>query len=64
MTDADTTSTDAPRRRYLKWIIIGAIGLVAVLFGGILLYAYVLNDSPDELDARLRQLRAVVGNRR
>ncbi len=51
MTDADTTSTDAPRRRYLKWIVIGAIGLVAVLFGGILLYAYVLNDSPDELDA-------------
>ncbi len=29
----------------------GAIGLIAVLFGGILLYAYVLNDSPDELDA-------------
>ena len=51
MTDADTTSTDAPRRRFLKWIVIGAIGLVAVLFGGILLYAYVLNDSPDELDA-------------
>ncbi len=51
MTDADTTSTAAPRRRYLKWIIIGAIALVAVTFGGILLYAYVLNDSPDELDA-------------
>jgi polyisoprenoid-binding protein YceI len=51
VTDADATSTSAPRRRYLKWIVIGAIGLVAVLFGGILLYAYVLNDSPDELDA-------------
>jgi polyisoprenoid-binding protein YceI len=51
VTDPDTTSTDAPRRRYLKWIIIGAIGLVALVFGGILLYAYVLNDSPDELDA-------------
>lgn len=51
MTDADTTSTDAPRRRYLKWIVIGAIGLVALVFGGILLYAYVLNDAPDELDA-------------
>ena len=51
MTDADTTSTDAPRRRYLKWVVIGAIGLIGVLFGGILLYAYVLNDSPDELDS-------------
>ena len=51
MTDADTTPPDAPRRRYLKWIIIAAIGLIALVFGGILLYAYVLNDSPDELDA-------------
>ena len=51
MTDAETPSTDAPRRQYVKWIIIGAIGLVVVVFGAILLYAYVLNDSPDELDA-------------
>ena len=51
MTDADTTPPAAPRRRYLKWIVIGAIGLVALVFGGILLYAFVLNDSPDELDA-------------
>jgi polyisoprenoid-binding protein YceI len=50
VTDADTVP-DAPRHRRLKWIVIGAIGLVAVVFGGILLYAYVLNDSPDELDA-------------
>lgn len=50
MTDADTTPPDAPRRPYLKWIVIGAIGLVALVFGGILLYAFVLNDSPDELD--------------
>ncbi len=51
MTDADTTLPDAPRRRHLKWIVIGAIGLVALVLGGIVLYAYVLNDSPDELDA-------------
>lgn len=51
MTDDDITSSDAPRRRSLKWIVIGAIGLIALVFGGILLYAYVLNDSPDELDA-------------
>jgi polyisoprenoid-binding protein YceI len=56
VTDAATTPPTAtppaaPKRRYLKWIIIGAVGLVAVVFGGILLYAYVLNDSPDELDA-------------
>ncbi|HYN31584.1 MAG TPA: hypothetical protein VES40_03085, partial [Ilumatobacteraceae bacterium] len=56
MTDAatsppDAAPPDAPKRNYLKWIIIGAIGLVVVVFGGILLYAYVLNDSPDELDA-------------
>ena len=51
MTDADTTLPDAPRRRPLRWIVIGAIGLVALVLGGILLYAFVLNDSPDELDA-------------
>jgi polyisoprenoid-binding protein YceI len=51
VTDADTTVPDAPRRSRLKWILIGAIGLVALVFGGILLYAFVLNDSPDELDA-------------
>jgi polyisoprenoid-binding protein YceI len=51
VTDADTTLPDAPRRRYLKWIVIGAVGLVALVLGGILLYALVLNDSPDELDA-------------
>jgi polyisoprenoid-binding protein YceI len=51
VTDDDATTPAAPRRRYVKWIIIGAVGLVALVFGGILLYAYVLNDSPDELDA-------------
>jgi polyisoprenoid-binding protein YceI len=51
VTDADTPPPDAPRRRYLRWIVVGAIGVAALLFGGILLYAYVLNDSPDELDA-------------
>jgi polyisoprenoid-binding protein YceI len=51
VTDADTTLPDAPRRRPLKWIVIGAIGLVGLVLGGIVLYAFVLSDSPDELDA-------------
>jgi len=50
VTDADTSVPDAPRRSRLKWILIGAVGVVALLFGAILLYAFVLNDSPDELD--------------
>lgn len=49
MTDADTAPP--PRSKYLKWIVIGVIGVVALAVGGILLYVFVLNDAPDELDA-------------
>ncbi len=52
MTDDQTTSPDQKSpRRFLKWILIGAVGVVVLAFGAILLYAFVLNDSPDELDA-------------
>ena len=48
----ETTSPDQKSpRRFLKWILIGAVGIVVLVFGAILLYAFVLNDSPDELDA-------------
>ncbi len=53
MTDDDQTSSPDQKspRRFLKWVLIGAVGLVVLVFGAILLYAFVLNDSPDELDA-------------
>ena len=52
MTDDQTDSPDQKSpRRFLKWILIGAVGVVVLVFGAILLYAFVLNDSPDELDA-------------
>ena len=50
MTDPDSTSPAAPRRRAVKWIIAGALGVVALVLGGILLYVFVLNDSPAALD--------------
>jgi polyisoprenoid-binding protein YceI len=52
VTDDQTASPDQKSpRRFLKWILIGAVGVVVLVFGAILLYAFVLNDSPDELDA-------------
>ncbi len=52
MTDDPTTSPDQKSpRRLLKWVVIGVVGVVVLTFGAILLYAFVLNDSPDELDA-------------
>jgi polyisoprenoid-binding protein YceI len=53
VTDDDQTSSPDQKspRRFLKWVLIGAVGLVVLVFGAILLYAFVLNDSPDELDA-------------
>lgn len=45
---------------WVKWLVIGGIAAVVLFFGGIFLYAKVLNDSPDEfsagdLDAALSQ---------
>jgi polyisoprenoid-binding protein YceI len=61
MSDSPTTP-DARRRgpAWVKWLVIGGIAAVVLFFGGIFLYAKVLNDSPDEfsagdLDAALSQ---------
>ena len=53
MTDDDQTPSadQTSPRRFLKWLLIGAVGVAVLAFGAILLYAFVLNDSPDELDA-------------
>jgi polyisoprenoid-binding protein YceI len=53
VSDAEQTAAPDQKspRRFLKWIILGVIGAVVLAFGAILLYAFVLNDSPDELDA-------------
>ena len=36
--------------RWIKWVLLGAVGLVIVVYGAIFIYANVINDSPDELD--------------
>ncbi len=40
----------SPWRRRLSWIVLGVVGLVAVVYGAIFFYANVINDSPDALD--------------
>ena len=43
---------DAPARpRRLRWLLIGAAGLVVVVLGAFLLYVFVFDDAPDALDA-------------
>jgi polyisoprenoid-binding protein YceI len=44
----DSNSSGFPR--WLKWGLIGALGILIVGYGLIFLYAKVINDSPDELD--------------
>jgi polyisoprenoid-binding protein YceI len=39
------------RTRFIKWVVLGIIGLVVLMFAGIFFYANVLNDAPDKLDA-------------
>lgn len=46
--DAGGGSSGFPR--WLKWGLLGALGVLVVGYGLIFLYANVLNDSPDELD--------------
>ncbi len=48
-TDADA-STGPRFPRWLRWSLLGALGILIVGYGLIFLYAKVLNDSPDELD--------------
>jgi polyisoprenoid-binding protein YceI len=46
-------SGDPGRRipRWVTWVVLGLILLVALFYGAILLYAKVINDSPDEFTA-------------
>lgn len=36
--------------RFVKWVVLGVVGLVALVYGAIFFYANVINDSPDALD--------------
>jgi len=49
-TDAATDETGSGFPKWLKWGLLGALGIVVVGYGLIFLYANVINDSPDELD--------------
>jgi polyisoprenoid-binding protein YceI len=37
-------------KRWIKWVVLGGIGAVVLLFAGIFVYANFINDSPDALD--------------
>lgn len=55
MTDAsshlpESTETPKSRARFIKWVVLGAVVLVAVGYGAIFIYTNVINDSPDALD--------------
>ncbi len=54
MTGHDDTSADAPAttssKRLIKWVVIGVVAAVVLLFAGIFVYANFINDSPDALD--------------
>ncbi len=58
MTDTDDTpaaaSPDDPSeksaKRWFKWVIIGVVAAVVLVFGAIFIYANFINDSPDALD--------------
>lgn len=51
MNDPDADVAPRSRSRLVRWIVVGVAALVVLVVGAILLYAFVLNDSPDELDA-------------
>ena len=53
MSDIPTTPENPARRvpRWAKWTVIVAVIAVMLFFGGIFLYAKVINDAPDELSA-------------
>lgn len=50
MTDSDETTSGRSRTRWIKWVVIGGVAAVVLLFAGIFVYANFINDSPDELD--------------
>lgn len=49
--DARPASSGPGFPRWMKWGLLGALAIMIVGYGLIFLYAKVLNDSPDELDA-------------
>ena len=49
LADADAAEPKSSTR-WIKWVLLGAVGLVIVVYGAIFIYANVINDSPDELD--------------
>ena len=44
-------SNTGSSRRWIVWVLLGVAGLVVLVYGAIFVYANVINDSPDELDA-------------
>lgn len=47
MTEADEQTSS---KRWIKWVVIGGVAAVVLLFAGIFIYANFINDSPDALD--------------
>ena len=54
MTDTDESTADnaheKPKRRWLLWGAIGVVAVIALFFAGIFVYTTFINDSPDALD--------------
>lgn len=50
MTDADDTTPETSRKRWIKWVVLGGVAAVVLFFAGIFVYTNFINDSPDELD--------------
>jgi polyisoprenoid-binding protein YceI len=49
VTDTDDTAEKSPKR-WIKWVIIGAVGAVGLFFAGIFVYTNFIDDAPDALD--------------
>jgi len=45
----DSVDKKSPAR-FIKWIALGAVGLVVLVYAGIFIYAKIINDAPDKLD--------------
>lgn len=50
MTDADDTTPETSRKRWIKWVVLGGVAAVVLFFAGVFVYTNFINDSPDELD--------------
>ena len=50
MTDADDTTPETSRKRWIKWVVLGGVAAVVLFFAGIFVYTNFINDSPDGLD--------------